>query len=91
MKEKITSGANDRPKNETIAQSGRGLPDDSGSVIEVDEEGVAKVREKLEETDRHLIDAGDSETSKVNRDLNEAFEGDDDNIPSSVPAGGPPD
>lgn len=45
MKEKITTGANDRPKDETIAQTGQGQPDDSGSVIEVDHDGVATPRQ----------------------------------------------
>jgi hypothetical protein len=44
MKEKISEGANDRPKNETIAQSGAGLPDDSGPIIDVDTDGAATVR-----------------------------------------------
>jgi hypothetical protein len=48
MKEKITNGANDRPKDETLAQSGEGLPDDSGPIIDVDSNEVAKVREKLQ-------------------------------------------
>ena len=32
MAEKRSTGPNDRPRNETIAQSGEGLPDDSGGV-----------------------------------------------------------
>lgn len=51
MKEKITTGANDRPKHETIAQTGDGLPDDSGQVIEVDKAGIAKVRGQLSPED----------------------------------------
>ncbi|WP_312795601.1 hypothetical protein [Tianweitania sp.] len=47
MKEKITTGTNDRPKNETIGQSGSGLPDDSGSIIEVSDDQVEAVRAKL--------------------------------------------
>lgn len=47
MKDKITTGTNDRPKHETIAQSGAGLPDDSGSIIEVNDAEVAAVRAKL--------------------------------------------
>jgi hypothetical protein len=47
MKDKITTGTNDRPKNETIGQSGAGLPDDSGSIIEVNDDQVNAVREKL--------------------------------------------
>jgi hypothetical protein len=45
---KITTGANDRPRNETIGQSGEGLPDDSSRPIEPDETQAALVREKLE-------------------------------------------
>ncbi|MEF0941921.1 hypothetical protein [Rhizobium sp. BR 362] len=44
---KITNGANDRPKNETIAQTGAGIPDDSGASIEASDEEIARVREKL--------------------------------------------
>lgn len=51
MKEKITTGANDRPKHETIARTGDGLPDDSGQVIEVDRAGIAKVRDQLSAED----------------------------------------
>lgn len=44
---KITTGANDRPRDETIAQTGPGLPDDSGQPIEADEADIEKVRERL--------------------------------------------
>lgn len=37
QKSKITTGTNDRPRNETIGQSGEGLPDDSSTSLEVDE------------------------------------------------------
>ena len=47
MKDKITTGTNDRPKNVTIAQSGQGLPDDSGAPIEVGDDELAAVRRKL--------------------------------------------
>ena len=45
--DKITTGANDRPRNETIAQTGAGVPDDTGRPIEVDEAEIARVRAKL--------------------------------------------
>jgi hypothetical protein len=48
MKEKITTGANDRPKDETIGQSGEGLPDDVGTPIQVSDEEVERVRAKLQ-------------------------------------------
>jgi len=44
---KITHGANARPKNDTIAQSGGGMPDDSSALIETSDEEIACVREKL--------------------------------------------
>ncbi len=47
-KRKITTGANDRPVDETIAQSGRGLPDDGGLPAEINEDTVEKVRQRLE-------------------------------------------
>lgn len=48
QKAKITTGTNDRPRNETIGQSGEGLPDDSSTPIEVDEALVARLRKQLQ-------------------------------------------
>ncbi|RWP65277.1 hypothetical protein [Mesorhizobium sp.] len=48
QKAKITTGTNDRPRNETIGQSGEGLPDDSSTPLEVDEAAVARGREQLQ-------------------------------------------
>jgi hypothetical protein len=45
---KITTGTNDRPRNDTIGQSGEGLPDDSSRPVEMDKAQVALVRDKLE-------------------------------------------
>ena len=45
--EKITDGLNDRPRNETIGQSGAGLPDDTSQPIEASDEEIARMREKL--------------------------------------------
>ena len=45
--EKITTGLNDRPRNETIAQTGAGIPDDTSRPLEVDEAEIARVRAKL--------------------------------------------
>ncbi len=50
-REKITTGLNDRPLNHTIAQTGDGLPDDSGQPVEVDPAEVERVRAKLMEDD----------------------------------------
>ncbi|RWK86063.1 MAG: hypothetical protein EOR45_30235, partial [Mesorhizobium sp.] len=48
QKSKITTGTNDRPRNETIGQSGEGLPDDSSTSLEVDEAVVARLRKQLQ-------------------------------------------
>ncbi|WP_287198490.1 hypothetical protein, partial [Mesorhizobium sp.] len=44
-KAKITTGTNDRPRNETIGQSGEGLP--GSKPLEVDET-AARLRGKLQ-------------------------------------------
>ncbi|MEI8698216.1 hypothetical protein [Mesorhizobium sp. ISC15] len=45
QKAKITTGTNDRPRNETIVQSGEGLPD--STPLEVDET-AARLRGNLQ-------------------------------------------
>lgn len=51
MTEKRSTGPNARPKNETIAETGEGLPDDSGrlpeDVTNADEEAARKSLEDL--------------------------------------------
>lgn len=44
---KITTGANDRPKSDSIAQTGPGIPDDSGAIIDVDEGQLDAMRTAL--------------------------------------------
>jgi hypothetical protein len=44
---KITTGPNERARNDTIGQSGEGLPDDTSQPIDVDEAEVERIREKL--------------------------------------------
>jgi hypothetical protein len=44
---KITDGANDRSKTETIAQTGEGLPDDAGSAVDISDDEVERIRDKL--------------------------------------------
>jgi len=46
--QKVTDGLNDRSKDNTIAQSGPGLPDDSGAPIEVSDAEVERIRKQLE-------------------------------------------
>ncbi|MBY2919143.1 hypothetical protein [Rhizobium leguminosarum] len=54
---KITEGLNDRPKDSTIAQSGPGLPDDSGQPIEATDQEVERVREKFKGDARRKLQA----------------------------------
>ena len=44
---KITTGANDRPRNETIGQTGGGAPDDSSRPVEADDAQIKAVRDRL--------------------------------------------
>jgi hypothetical protein len=50
--DKITTGANDRPRNETISSTGGGLPDDSSRPVEVDEATVERMRADLQRVPR---------------------------------------
>lgn len=68
MKGKITTGTNDRPKDETMAGTGEGLPDDNGSVIEVGSDGTAEVRGESDNVNRIPGSAVDAE----NQDQSEA-------------------
>ncbi|WP_064696744.1 hypothetical protein [Rhizobium aegyptiacum] len=43
----ISTGANDRPRNETIAESGPGLPDDSGRLVEVPDMEARRLKASL--------------------------------------------
>lgn len=43
----ISNGPNARPRNETIAQTGGGLPNDSGQPIEIDPEEERRIEEKI--------------------------------------------
>jgi hypothetical protein len=45
---KITTGPNDRPRDESIAQTGAGLPDDSSSPVGIDDATVERVRQQLQ-------------------------------------------
>ncbi|ACS59975.1 MULTISPECIES: hypothetical protein [Rhizobium] len=54
---KTTNGLNDRPKDSTIAQSGPGLPDDSGQPIEATNQEVERVRAKFEGDARKKLQA----------------------------------
>jgi hypothetical protein len=49
MTNKISTGLNDRSRDDTIAQSGPGIPDDSSKAVEVSDAEVEQVRSKLED------------------------------------------
>lgn len=54
-KRKITTGTNDRPKEETISQSGEGLPDDLSRPVEADERTINGARKSLRENPRERL------------------------------------
>lgn len=46
---KHTDDLDDRPKDDTIAQTGPGIPDDSGSPIEASDEEIARIHSALKD------------------------------------------
>jgi hypothetical protein len=52
-KPKISTGANDRPRDESIAQTAGGLPDDSSGVVDVEEVKIERVRARLTKNQYH--------------------------------------
>ena len=52
---KISDGLNDRSRDETIAQSGGGVPDDSSQPLEIDDAEVERVRRKLVGDERQQL------------------------------------
>lgn len=59
---KLTNGLNDRPKGETIAQTGTGLPDDTSRPPELDEAEAARIEQKIRSMGR-------AESGKAQADL----------------------
>ena len=45
--EKLSDGVNARSKNENIAQTGTGLPDDSSAPVQIDEAEAKRMEENL--------------------------------------------
>ncbi|WCS26986.1 hypothetical protein LOK46_09280 [Methylobacterium sp. NMS14P] len=43
----LSDGPSGRPRDETIAQTGRGLPNDTGRPVEVDEAEAARIERKI--------------------------------------------
>jgi hypothetical protein len=60
-KPKITTGANDRARDETISQTGAGLPDDTSRPVDVDDATVERVRQQLLAGSRQPSEAGDAD------------------------------
>ncbi|MGV4791758.1 hypothetical protein [Rhizobium sp. F40D2] len=44
---KISTGTNARPRDETIAESGPGIPDDSGRLVELTDAEIKRVEASL--------------------------------------------
>ncbi|MBB2963129.1 hypothetical protein [Methylobacterium sp. R2-1] len=44
-----STGPNSRPRDTTIAQTGEGIPDDSGRPVQVDEAEAKRIEEKIRE------------------------------------------
>lgn len=42
-----STGPNARPRDTTIAQTGEGIPDDSGRPVQVDEAEARRIEEKI--------------------------------------------
>ncbi|GJE34836.1 hypothetical protein [Methylobacterium oxalidis] len=42
-----STGPNSRPRDDTIAQTGEGIPDDSGKLVQVDENEAKRIEEKI--------------------------------------------
>ncbi|MBB4482787.1 hypothetical protein [Rhizobium etli] len=49
---KVTDGINQRPKDETIAQTGSGVPDGSGAPIDASDEEITGIRNKIGAVER---------------------------------------
>ena len=47
MKSKISNGLNDRPIDETISSTAPGLPDDSSHPVEISDDEIRRMEEKL--------------------------------------------
>jgi hypothetical protein len=65
MTQKTSTGPNDRPRNAPIGQTGAGLPDDSGSPVEISDEEVERVRQKL---------TGDTARNQLKQEVQDAID-----------------
>jgi hypothetical protein len=44
---KVSTGTNDRSRNETIAETGPGIPDDSGRLVELTDAEIERMKASL--------------------------------------------
>jgi hypothetical protein len=52
---KISTGTNDRPRNETVAESGPGIPDDSGRTVEATDREIERTKAALRRSPRDKL------------------------------------
>lgn len=45
----ISDGQSGRPRDETIAQTGEGLPNDTGEPVQVDEDEAKRIEKRIRE------------------------------------------
>ena len=70
-KAKLTQGANDRPKDATIAHTGAGVPDDTGKPLEIDDDEAARIEQNIR--DFGEPDPGEAER-KLKREVQQDIE-----------------
>lgn len=64
---KISTGTNARPRDETIAESGPGIPDDSGRLVELTDAEIKRVEASLLRGRRHEPNDGLDEQIELPR------------------------
>ena len=70
-KAKLTQGANDRPKDATIAHTGAGVPDDTGKPLDIDDDEAARIEQNIR--DFGEPDPGEAER-KLKREVQQDIE-----------------
>jgi len=70
-KAKLTQGPNDRPKDATIAQTGAGVPDDTGKLLDIDDDEAARIEQNIR--DFGEPDPGEAER-KLKREVQQDIE-----------------
>ena len=70
-KAKLTQGANDRPKDATIAHTGAGAPEDTGKPLDIDDDEAARIEQNIR--DFGEPDPGEAE-KKLKREVQQDIE-----------------